>query len=270
MTGSSSYQLNGGEIQYLSLLLDIVNSQNWNAFEYAILNNPDVFQSFARTISQSLELNGMTILHACVRFSPPSHIVKNLLELVPESPSCVDCLQRTPLHIAAGTRARLSTIQLLSEAYPGACAIQDEDGKTPLHLACDSSSKLFQGDLGSTRESPSYEVVKALIQASPLSVPLEDDDGMSALEHAIISDAPINVVNLLQSATRTQCKAQQNKDNSMGRSKRISQDSQYLPSITMSILEHGSVSSTIVIPARKGESPLRKRSIQRDGNLLHV
>eukprot|EP00571_Detonula_confervacea_P002501 CAMPEP_0172318566 /NCGR_PEP_ID=MMETSP1058-20130122/35245_1 /TAXON_ID=83371 /ORGANISM="Detonula confervacea, Strain CCMP 353" /LENGTH=57 /DNA_ID=CAMNT_0013033423 /DNA_START=39 /DNA_END=209 /DNA_ORIENTATION=+ len=57
MTGSSSYQLNDEEIQYLSLLLNIIDSQNWQTFRYVILNSPTVFQSFARTISQTSELN---------------------------------------------------------------------------------------------------------------------------------------------------------------------------------------------------------------------
>jgi len=217
MTGSSSYQLNDEEIQYLSLLLSIIDSQNWQAFGCAILETPTTFQSFARTISQSSQLNGMTILHACVRFNPPPHIVKILIELVPESPSCVDCLQRTPLHIAAGTHASLSTIQLLSDAYPGACTIHDEDGKTPLHLACDSECELFEGGRDSMREPPSYEVVHTLINASPFSVLLEDEDGTSALEYAILSDAPIKVVKLIQYVTLKQCEAQQKKDKSMKR-----------------------------------------------------
>eukprot|EP00584_Thalassiosira_punctigera_P008417 CAMPEP_0172530912 /NCGR_PEP_ID=MMETSP1067-20121228/4516_1 /TAXON_ID=265564 ORGANISM="Thalassiosira punctigera, Strain Tpunct2005C2" /NCGR_SAMPLE_ID=MMETSP1067 /ASSEMBLY_ACC=CAM_ASM_000444 /LENGTH=54 /DNA_ID=CAMNT_0013315221 /DNA_START=57 /DNA_END=218 /DNA_ORIENTATION=+ len=54
MTGPSN-QLNDEEIQYLSLLLGIIDSQNWRALGYAILNNPAVFQSFARTVSRSSE-----------------------------------------------------------------------------------------------------------------------------------------------------------------------------------------------------------------------
>jgi hypothetical protein len=43
-------------------------------------------------------------------------------------------------------RANLSTIQLLTDVYPAACAIPDKDGMTPLHLACDSACELFVGD----------------------------------------------------------------------------------------------------------------------------
>ncbi len=110
-------------------------------------------------------------------------------------------MNRTPLHIAAGTRANLSTIQLLADAYPAACATLDEGGKTPLHLACDSACELFEGDEGSDRDPPSYDVVLTIINAWLSAVPWEDKDGASALEFAILSDAPIKVVRLLQAAT---------------------------------------------------------------------
>jgi hypothetical protein len=80
--------------------------------------------------------------------------------------------------------------------------MKDIDGKTALHLACDSSCELFEGDEGFTKPPPSYDVVHTLIRASPSTVHLEDDDGMNALEYAIISNAPIKVVKTLQKSTR--------------------------------------------------------------------
>lgn len=255
----SSYQLNNEEIQYLDVLCGMIGARNWQAFGYAILNNPTVFQSFSRKISQSSEMKGLTILHACIRYNPPPHIVKIILTLVPEVPGCVDCFQRTPLHVAAGTRASLPVIELLAKAYPRACDIQDKDGKTPLHLACDCACNLFEGDGDFTREPPSYEVVYTLLKNSPLStVPVEDHDGMSALEHAILSDASIEVVNLLQYATGKQCEWQQ-KINGLTKKSRLSQDS-------ISVIAH-ETSAVIIIPARKGEIS-RKRGVHE--NLLHV
>ncbi|KAL7525675.1 hypothetical protein ACHAXR_002989 [Thalassiosira sp. AJA248-18] len=270
MMGSSN-QLNEGEIEYLSLILGIINDQNWKALGHAMLDNPYAFQSFARTISNSSELNGLTILHACVRFNPPPHLIKILLELVPESPSCVDCLQRSPLHVAVGTRASFPLIKVLADAFPRACDIQDEDGKTPLHMACDSACELFEGDGDSTRDPPSYDVVETLLQssplsvlvedlddmsplehaifseqASPLSVLVEDLDDMSALEHAIFSDAPIQVVKLLQNATRKQCLAQQELNGSIKKST----PSLASPPISVPELESSAVT---VVPARKEE-----------------
>jgi hypothetical protein len=111
-------------------------------------------------------------------------------------------MNRTPLHVAAGMRANLATIQLLTDAYPVACSVRDEDGRTPLHLACDSACELFKGDKDRGKcDPPSYDVVITIIKAWPSAVPWEDNDGTSALEHAILSGAPIKVVKVLQAAT---------------------------------------------------------------------
>ncbi len=147
-------------------------------------------------------------LHACARFNPPVEIVKLLIELVPESPSLVDCLNRTPLHVAVGTRANFSSIRLLAGAYPEACAVLDEDGKTPLHLACDSACELFKGDESCEREPPSFDVVSMIASLCPWSVPLVNTYGISALEYAIISNAPIKIVHFLQKVTAEQTKNQ--------------------------------------------------------------
>ncbi len=181
----------------------------------SLLKLLSIFAHLMCTLSSS----NIISLHACVRFNPPQHIIRILLDLVPESSRSVDCLQRTPLHVAAGTRCSLATIKLLSQSYPAAAAIRDEDGKTPLHLACDSDCELFEGDRDYTRSPPSYEVVATLIKANPNSVPVEDQDGMSALEHAIFSNAPIKVVKLLQYATRKQ------NERDMIRRRRVCQDS---------------------------------------------
>ena len=151
-------------------------------------------------------------LHACVRFNPPLHLVQVLIELLPESTSLVDCMNQTPLHIAAGARVDLSIIQLLVNASPFSCSIRDVDGMTPLHLACDSTCDIFTGDEDCTRDPLTYDVVSTLIKAYPTAVTLEDKEGTSALEHAILSDAPIDVVKLLQAITgqHNQMKAQHN------------------------------------------------------------
>ncbi|KAL7541741.1 hypothetical protein ACHAXR_011184 [Thalassiosira sp. AJA248-18] len=253
---SSSNQLSEEEIEYLSLLLGIIEGKEWEALGNGMIGNPYAFQSFARTISKSSELNGLTILHACVRFDPPPHIVKILLELVPESPSCVDCLQRTPLHVAAGTGASFPLIKLLAEAFPQACDIQDEDGKTPLHMACDNTCKMFEGDGDSMRDPPSYHVVETLIRASPFSVLVEDLDDMSALEHAILSDATIQVVRKLQKATRKQCQVQQEINGPINKS------TPSLPIPSISIPEHES-NAVAAVAARKGGFS-RRRSLPRN------
>lgn len=159
-------------------------------------------------------------------------------------------------------RASLQTIKLLAEAYPGACDIKDIDGKTPLHLACDSACELFEGEGDPVREPPRYDVVRTLIKTSPLSVALEDQDGMSALEYAIFSDAPIMVIKLLQYETRKQCERQQRKSRLDGKNRPSRESSDF------NILEFESISVTIV-PVKEGEpSSSCSRGSRRRGALL--
>ncbi len=145
-------------------------------------------------------------LHATVRYNPPPELVQILLDLVPESPTCIDIARRTPLHIAVGMRANPSTVELLVRAYPNACAMLDWEGKTPLHLACDDGFNLFNeedNDTTTTIERPKHclDTIRTLINACPLAAVVEDQDDMTALEHAIMSDASIKVVGLLQGIT---------------------------------------------------------------------
>lgn len=195
-------------LHYISLLLDIIETQDWETFESVALSNPKAFQIISRRIANCPEFNGMTLLHACVRYDPPLHIVSQMIRLCPEMTEAQDCLKRTPLHVAAGTGASASMVKLLAKACPKSCDVQDEDGRTPLHFACDSSSELFDDQNDEPRGPPSYEVVRALLSESLHAATLEDEDGMSALEYAITSDGSIKVVNLLQKATQKQIKKQ--------------------------------------------------------------
>jgi len=209
MSSQSTAKLTVEDVSRLTLLLSIINDGEWQELAYSILNNPTKFVAFCHKLTRCPELNGMSILHATFRNNPPQTIIKLLLKLVPEAAQCVDCLGRLPLHIATGTRADLVSIELLATAYPQGCCVQDADGKTPLHMACDTQCELFEsGDDDSSETElspPSLEVVKTLIKANPSCVQLEDQDGMSALEHAIFSDSDLNVVKFLQYCTRVQC-----------------------------------------------------------------
>ena len=88
----------------------------------------------------------MILLHAIVRCDPPLDIVGQMIEICPDMPAALDCLDRTPLHVAAGSNASASLLMILAHACPSACDFQDIEGKTPLHFACDSSCVLFEED----------------------------------------------------------------------------------------------------------------------------
>ena len=216
---SSTTKLTAKDVSQLTLLLSVINNSDWKALAYLICKNPTKFQALCRKLVQCRELNGMSILHATLRHNPPEEIVNALLKLVPEAAQCVDCLGRLPLHICTGTRADLASIQLLVATYPQGCCVQDIDGKTPLHMACDTQCELFEQDDDENQTElspPSLEVVFTLIKANPSCVQLEDQDGMSSLEHSIFSDSDIKVVKLLQNATRKQCQITSNMEGLIG------------------------------------------------------
>jgi hypothetical protein len=85
---------------------------------------------------------------------------------------------------------------------------------TPLHLVCNSICEIYTGDEEDCTcgDTPTCDVISTLLKAYPTAVTLEDKEGTSALEHAILSGAPVDVVNLLQTITcqQNQMKAHQN------------------------------------------------------------
>lgn len=200
-TSNTNAAILNSAMNYLSHLLGLIESQDWEQFEDVALSNPETFIMISRSISECAEFNGMTLLHACVRFEPPISVLKKMITMYPRALMSEDCLGRTPLHVAAGSGASPLIIRLLTVNYPAACSIQDEDGRTPLLFACDTSCELFEDDESSSpRDPPSLDTVRVLLAGSLDSVILEDVDEMNAVEYAIVSDAPIEVVNLLQRA----------------------------------------------------------------------
>ncbi len=62
-TITATYDLIDIEMQFLSRLMTIIESQRWDVLGNAIINNQEVFRTFARSIaiSPSQHLNGMTM-----------------------------------------------------------------------------------------------------------------------------------------------------------------------------------------------------------------
>ena len=189
-------------------ILELLVLQDWETFRSTLLSSPAMFRNIASAVSACSELNGMTLLHAVVRCNPPLDIIAQMIRLCPDMPAAKDCLDRTPLHVAAGSKASASLLKLLAHACPAACDVQDEEGSTPLHFACDSSCVLFVDDHhdkvenDTSKQPPNHESVAVLLSYSIHAATLEDDEEMTPLEHAIMSDSSIKTVKLLQSATR--------------------------------------------------------------------
>ncbi len=146
----------------------------------------------------------MTLLHAVVRCNPPLNVVAKMLDICPDQLAAKDCLGRTALHVAAGSSADPRLIKLIAHAYPSSCDVTDEDGKTPLHFACDSSCELFEDDAAANKSMPKevcHDTVRALLSESQHAATIEDVDEMNALEFAILSDAGLETIKLLQKAS---------------------------------------------------------------------
>ena len=60
---SKHHQLNENEVDYLSLLLTIIQSKNWIALRCSICSSPATFQQFARKVAivPHLNLNGTSV-----------------------------------------------------------------------------------------------------------------------------------------------------------------------------------------------------------------
>lgn len=168
-------------------------------------------------ISQREEFeSSASLLHVVLRHNPPLEVVVDMLKMFTgEDRKSVlhakDSKGRTPLHIAAGCEAHPMVINLLSRADNSVCVSVDNDGRTPLHLACDTSSSTIQQENANLhqleqqpqrqRSPPSYDAIRALLSESLEASLIEDAEEMSPLEYAIVLEASMDVVNLLQKAT---------------------------------------------------------------------
>mmetsp|Transcript_38142 Transcript_38142/g.80280 ORF Transcript_38142/g.80280 Transcript_38142/m.80280 type:complete len:232 (-) Transcript_38142:332-1027(-) len=204
MTSSHSGDMLSNVMNYLAGMLALIEDQDWAKIEEVALTNPTSFKALSQSISECQEFNGMSLLHACVRYNPPPGLLREMIKLYPLALRAEDCLGRTPLHVAAGSGASQTVMKLLTVNYPQACTIQDEDGRTPLHFACDTTCEMFEDDgcNSEPRGPPDYETIRILLSGSLDAVTLEDVDEMNAVEYAIVSDADVKVVTLLQKATQ--------------------------------------------------------------------
>ena len=184
-------------------LLNIIASQDWQSFDKLTLSNPATFRAISKAIAACEDFHGMTLLHAVLRYDPPLELVSKMITISPDLLHAMDCLGRTPLHVAAGMGASSSLIKLIAHSCPTSCLAQDEDGKTPLHFACDTSCELFEDDSSSSSSQQrvvDHESIRALLSACLDAATIEDLDEMNPLEYAILSDAALNTVKLLQKA----------------------------------------------------------------------
>lgn len=190
-------------LESVAILLDLIGMQDWNTFRSAALSSSAFFRDLTNYISNCPEFNGMTLLHAVVRCNPPLDIVAKMMDICPDLPASKDCLGRTPLHVAAGSAATPMLIKLIAHANPASCDATDEDGKTPLHFACDSFCELFQDDVNQSRppREVCHDTIRALLAMSLHAATIDDIDERNPVEYAILSGAQLPTVKMLQKAS---------------------------------------------------------------------
>eukprot|EP00567_Pseudictyota_dubia_P007353 CAMPEP_0197437876 /NCGR_PEP_ID=MMETSP1175-20131217/5012_1 /TAXON_ID=1003142 /ORGANISM="Triceratium dubium, Strain CCMP147" /LENGTH=273 /DNA_ID=CAMNT_0042967501 /DNA_START=212 /DNA_END=1033 /DNA_ORIENTATION=- len=155
-------------------------------------------------------IDGQTLLHVVCSHDPPLDVVTTLTDMFPALIDAADAIRRTPLHVAVENGASLEVVGFLVKSKPACAMLKDEDGKTPLMLVCQEIGELddkdearyfddaFEAD---RRLLYLCDVAQSLAKAVPLSVLVEDEYGMTALEHAINSEAPRKMIRYLQHTT---------------------------------------------------------------------
>ena len=144
-------------------------------------------------------------LHYACRFYPPFDIVKLIHMANAEYITQVDSAGRTVLHTAIRYGCDPRTVRYICAKYPSAAGAIDLANQTPFHYLCRYYAEAHdpiksRGDkIGCMRE-----ITRVLFAHSPKqTVNVEDEDGCTALERAIETDAPYKLVKFLQKACET-------------------------------------------------------------------
>ena len=86
-----------GVTSYLSVLLSFVQAREWGKLEEFALSDHNAFYQISSFVSDCVEFNGMTLLHAVCRCDPPIELLVQMIELYPKALEGKDCMGRTPL-----------------------------------------------------------------------------------------------------------------------------------------------------------------------------
>ena len=175
---------------------EMVENGDWNLVASEISTTK--LKKLNESIRASDKCKGGSVLHFVLRYNPPLSIITSIVQNFPESIFQKDDKHRTALHISIEYNASKYIIGHLVKINSHACSIQDKEGKNPLH-------KCFDNDCAEDKikKCVPNHVIELLVESSPSSVEQEDEDGMCALELAIISEAPLEVVKFLQRVKRT-------------------------------------------------------------------
>eukprot|EP01083_Nonionella_stella_P010934 31093_1 len=175
------------------IVLELIKEQRWNDVRFKT-------SCGCTEVSCGSCADNHTLLHYVCQFRPPLHIVESLVRDFPEAVNQADCANQYPLHVAVHSGSSSHVIAFLLQANPSIASLQDEHGMTPLHLAfCNYRGMTHNGfESAEDVEKSIPKVAKLLCMAAPLSVIVEDKEGLNVLEHAIEKEVDLKLLRNLQ------------------------------------------------------------------------
>ena len=189
---------------FSKLFSTLIGKRDWEAIRKLLLTQSSIVDEISNLRILADDRRGGPLHHAC-RLQPPLDVVHKISQSFSGSLDEIDGDGRFPLHIATRWGASARVIQFLIKVRPKAASIQDNFGKTPLHLTCKSYrsnfSPSYEGSRPLTFKESMFLVVLALDQIAPDVVSLEDEDGATALDHAFSTEADKRVLLLLHKAS---------------------------------------------------------------------
>lgn len=185
------------------LLETLISKQKWeNAYEVLTCLNVGKNGLRNRFHCGSKCEGNHSLLHLVIRLHPPACIVKAILDIFPEATFETDCMKRYPLHVAAqyGTCDRV--IKMLLKENPKAAEIHDSNGYTPLQLVFKNYEWKTKAHIafGNEFKKATPRICALLCKVAPNSV-MEEIDGVSVIESALMQDAEMRVIEILQRAS---------------------------------------------------------------------
>jgi hypothetical protein len=139
--------------------------------------------------------------------------IKSIVDKFPDSVTLADLQGYTALHVSADNATSPAVLLYLLQLFPEACSLADKQGKMPLHYVAVPSkwsarrpigSFIFESDDGESVEDemilhPQYmDLLQAFMQAYPSALAHDDFTGQNPIECALLDDAPLEVVKIMQ------------------------------------------------------------------------
>lgn len=181
-------------------LARLLSQRQWSRLEIILTTTP----SSSILIDDPFLPHAVTagiVIHFAARFQAPLRIISLLSRHYPHSLADSDVTGRYPIHVAAKWAATPDVIAYLLKANPSVAGVPDSTGKTPMHYVGEYYLQHFNNPMYS-RDDSMLQVTRLLKNAAPLSVNLEDDEGMNAIEYALLSEANLKVIKTMQRACR--------------------------------------------------------------------